>query len=71
MEEWLTVAEVAQRLKVGEETVRRWIRAGRIGARLLSRKGGYRISAAELARFMAGDIDEAAGEVDRAGKAAA
>ncbi len=53
--EWLTVGEVAERLKVSEETVRRWLRAGRLNGTLLSRKAGYRVRADEVERFLAGD----------------
>lgn len=50
---WLTVADVARRLQVTEETVRRWIRAGDLSAlNLGGRKGGYRIRRADLATFI-------------------
>jgi excisionase family DNA binding protein len=52
--ELLTVREVADRLKVGEETVRRYVRQGRLRALALAgRSTGYRIEAAELERFLA------------------
>ena len=50
---WLTVRQIAQRLQVNEQVVRRWIRAGELpAARLGSRKLGYRISEAALAAFV-------------------
>jgi excisionase family DNA binding protein len=48
----LTVPEVAEQMRASEETVRRWLRAGRIrgfqpgGTRL-----GWRIAESEVARF--------------------
>lgn len=43
MERYLTVPEVAEQLSVTEETVRRWLRDGRLEGVLLSRKAGWRI----------------------------
>jgi excisionase family DNA binding protein len=43
-ERLLTVAEVADRLRMSEETVRRWLRSGRLeGFRIGGTKLGYRI----------------------------
>lgn len=50
--EWLTVLEVASELKVHIETVRRWIRQGDLRAARLGARSGYRVTRAELARFM-------------------
>jgi excisionase family DNA binding protein len=47
------VPEVAERLRVDPETVRRWLRAGKLRGMLLSQQGGYRISDSELQRFIA------------------
>jgi excisionase family DNA binding protein len=61
----LTVEQVADRLQVHPETVRRWLRAGRLrGVRLGGSKLGYRVSEDELERFV-----DASG--DTAGKARA
>ncbi len=49
---FLTVDEVAQRLNVHPDTVRRWIRAGEINALSLGGPAGYRIPQAELDRFI-------------------
>ena len=50
----LTVAEVARQVNVPEDTVRRWLRSGRLrGARPGGTKTGWRISENELARFIA------------------
>jgi excisionase family DNA binding protein len=48
----LTVQEVADRLSVHPDTVRQWIRNGEIGAIDLGGRAGYRISEADLERFM-------------------
>ena len=51
--EWLTVSEAADILKVNEETVRRWVRAGELPVLDLGgQKTGYRILRAELDRFL-------------------
>jgi excisionase family DNA binding protein len=52
-EQLLTVQEVATRLRVNPETVRRWLRQGRIrGALLGGDRAGYRIPASEVDRFL-------------------
>jgi excisionase family DNA binding protein len=53
-DEWLTVREVADYLKVHEETVRRWIRDGELPVLDLGgQKTGYRIRRGELDTFIA------------------
>ena len=48
-----TVNEVADHLKTTPETVRRWLRSGRLqGIRLGGTKLGYRVSASALERFL-------------------
>ena len=45
----LTVEQVAQRLQFSEETVRRWIRDGRLRATLMgSMRGGYRVRESDV-----------------------
>jgi excisionase family DNA binding protein len=51
-EELLTVAEVAQRLKVHQETVRRWLRVGQLRGIKLSDQAGYRVRPSELERML-------------------
>ena len=46
-----TVREVAQMLSTSEETVRRWIRDGKLVASLTSRKGGNQITEEALEDF--------------------
>jgi excisionase family DNA binding protein len=54
-EKLLTVREVAERLRVNPETVRRWLRQGRLkGALMGGDRGGYRISENEVERVKKG-----------------
>lgn len=51
-DELLTVDEVARRLKLHPETIRRWIREGRLKAvKLGSDRSGFRVRASEVARL--------------------
>jgi excisionase family DNA binding protein len=51
--ELLTIAEVARRVRVHPETVRRWIRSGRLrGVLPGGDRAGYRIARADLERFL-------------------
>lgn len=52
-ERYWRVPEVADRLRVDPETVRRWLRAGKLRGVLLSQQGGYRVPESELGRFIA------------------
>src|SRR5919206_1902358 len=50
---FLTVAEVAARLRVNPETVRRWLRHGRLrGVLMGGDRAGYRIAESEVQRFL-------------------
>ena len=51
-EELWTVEEVADRMKVNPETIRRWIRTGRLKAANIGRSAGYRVSESEIQRFL-------------------
>ncbi len=53
MDVYLSTHTIAARLGVHEETVRRWLRAGELQGVPLGR-AGYRVSEAELQRFLAG-----------------
>lgn len=43
LSELMTVEEVADALKVHPESVRRWLREGRLDGYRISRRGGWRI----------------------------
>jgi excisionase family DNA binding protein len=53
-ETYLTVEQAAQRLGIHEETVRRWLRSGKLRGNLLSERAGYRIPASEVERLLTG-----------------
>ena len=50
--EFLTVEQVAERLKVSTWTVRRWLRDKEIEGFRMSDRAGWRISEESLARFV-------------------
>jgi excisionase family DNA binding protein len=52
MDQWLTVSQVAAWLQVHEETVRRWLRQGRLEGQNFSGRTGYRIRRAAVEEFM-------------------
>ena len=57
----LTVPEVAERLRINEETVRRWLRTGKIrGVRLGGTRAGYRIPESEVGRLLSPEPGKAA-----------
>ena len=51
-ETWLTVEEIAERLKVTDQTVRRWLRSGSLVGRNFSGRTGYRVKESDLQRFL-------------------
>jgi excisionase family DNA binding protein len=58
-EEWLTVQEAADRLKVHAETIRVWLRDGRLkGTQPMNRRVGWRIQASEIDRVLRGEVPE-------------
>lgn len=61
---WLTVRDVAEILRVHEETVRRWIRRGDLMALDLGGpRAGYRIRPTELDRFISSNYNRDADPV--------
>ena len=52
MEELLTTEEIAKELKYHIETVRKWIREGKLKATRINRKE-YRVKRSDLERFLA------------------
>lgn len=47
-----TVENIAAMLNVNKETVRRWIRSGKLEGTILSKKGGYVVSEEQLNKFL-------------------
>jgi excisionase family DNA binding protein len=55
-EPMLSVDEVAERLRLGVVTVRRWLRSGRLkGVRIGSARAGWRIPESEVQRILRGE----------------
>ena len=54
MERLLTVPEVAELLGVTNETIRRWLRDGRLEGMLLSRRAGWRVRSEAVDRMLEG-----------------
>ncbi len=51
--QWLTVADVAERLRISQETVRRWIRTGALPVLDVGGpKAGYRVREDDLEVFL-------------------
>ncbi len=61
-ERWLTVAQAAELVQVHPETIREWLREGRLPGTLLSRRAGWRIRARDVERLLAGEIGEPEGK---------
>ncbi len=54
-EQMYTVAEVAERLRLHQQTIREWLRDEKIkGVRLGGTKAGWRIPASEIERLLRG-----------------
>ncbi len=51
-ERLMTVDQVAERLQVNPETVRRWLRRGELEGVDLGHKAGYRVTEAQLQEFI-------------------
>ena len=54
---WLTVAEIVEKLQVHEQTVRRWLRDGKLPGRNFGGRTGYRIRERDLETFLEGDTE--------------
>ena len=52
-ETWHTVEEIAERLKVHPQTVRKLVRSGELPASKIGERGGWRIAESDLLAFMA------------------
>ena len=53
MERLLTVEEVAMRLQVNEQTIRRWLRDGELSGVPFGGRTGWRVSEDDLLAFLA------------------
>jgi excisionase family DNA binding protein len=51
-ERWYSIRQIVEALGVHEQTVRSWIREGRLPAKLFGRRGGYRIRASDYEAFL-------------------
>ncbi len=51
---WLTVQQVAERLSLHPETIRRMLKRGDLPGRFLGRRPGWRIAEDDLEAFMRG-----------------
>ena len=55
-ERFITVQDAAEQLQVHPQTVRVWLREGKLRGRLIGgRKSGYRIPASEIERLLSPD----------------
>lgn len=52
MDEYLTVAEIAKNLKVNPETVKVWLRTGKLKGFVLSDRAGWRVTESDLVQFV-------------------
>ncbi len=52
METLLKVEDVAEHLQVHEETVRRWLREGRLEGYRISRRGGWRVRPESVVKML-------------------
>ncbi len=57
-ERWYNTAEVAELLGAERETVRHWIRAGRLGAAKIEKSRSWRVSETHLAEFRKRELGE-------------
>jgi excisionase family DNA binding protein len=51
-EQMLEVKQIAERLQVHPETVRKWLRTGQMEGVFLGRRGGYRVTEGKLSEFL-------------------
>jgi excisionase family DNA binding protein len=51
-ERWFTVEQIAERLQVTGQSVRRWIRDGQLIAHAFGGKAGWRIKESDLDKFL-------------------
>ena len=67
-ERFITVQEAAEQLQVHPQTVRLWLREGKLKGRLIGgRKSGYRIPPSEIERLLSPDEPGPAGRTSTGG----
>jgi len=59
-ERWFTTRQIADLLQVDEQTIRRWLRDGRVIGRNFGGKVGWRVRESDLNAFLEGDEGKAA-----------
>ena len=69
MEQLMTVDQVAERLQVNEQTVRKWLREGELTGVAFGGRTGWRVSEDDLRTFL--DRKRFASTEEETGKAAA
>jgi excisionase family DNA binding protein len=52
MDDYLTAAEIAEKLRVNPETVKVWLRTGKLKGFVLSDRAGWRVAQSEVDRFV-------------------
>jgi excisionase family DNA binding protein len=57
---WLTVAEIAARLRMHPETIRDWLRSGKLKGRGFGGRAGWRVRESDLRAFLDTDRNRAA-----------
>lgn len=55
-EKWFTTSQIADLLQVTEQTVRLWLRDGRLRGRAFGGKTGWRVRESDLNSFLDGDV---------------
>jgi excisionase family DNA binding protein len=66
-ERWFTVQQIADLLQVHPETVREWLRDGRLQGRKLGNRGGWRVRESVLNAFLTEDDEGKAARLISAG----
>ncbi len=55
---WLSVQDIVEKLGVHEQTVRRWLREGRLLGRNFGGRTGYRVRERDFELFLSAEIDQ-------------
>ena len=49
---YYTISDIAKKLSINEETVRRWVRSGKLTGTRMSKKGGFKVSEFDFTNFL-------------------